>query len=371
MSVKAWNDEQEAELIKLYNEKGQKDVHELANHFSKGYRSVISKLVQLKIYEKPELDEEDTAQEPEVIFENTPIDFVATIVEILDNNRVRVDKSYEMGATESEHSGDDVSGNFFDEFYVNYRKNKVSRLNNYMVTEHGYHLAISVLDSPKDVLQTDPGVVPLDAFSDKTARYFKFYKPLPEELEVGDLAYFVEEKMEPYEDKIKLIPFVEEDDEYLFLRVPNLNSTSNPINFRGTNYKKYDDLLSSDSSTNEEIINSVHSSSLLDVQLNIDYQKRTEKLSADARTDAMANLDGWSDVDGRDAIQKTFTFKNFNQAFGFMSRVAMMAEKMDHHPEWFNVYKTVDVTLATHDAGGITELDIKLATFMNKAAAST
>ena len=71
-------------------------------------------------------------------------------------------------ATESEHSGDDVSGNFFDEFYVNYRKNKVSRLNNYMVTEHGYHLAISVLDSPKDVLQTDPGVVPLDAFSDKT-----------------------------------------------------------------------------------------------------------------------------------------------------------------------------------------------------------
>jgi len=96
-----------------------------------------------------------------------------------------------------------------------------------------------------------------------------------------------------------------------------------------------------------------------------------EKLSADARTDAMANLDGWSGVDGRDAIQKTFTFKNFNQAFGFMSRVAMMAEKMDHHPEWFNVYKTVDVTLATHDAGGITELDIKLATFMNKAAAST
>lgn len=93
-----------------------------------------------------------------------------------------------------------------------------------------------------------------------------------------------------------------------------------------------------------------------------------DKLSADARTDAVANLDGWSNVDGRDAIQKTFTFKNFNQAFGFMSRVAMMAEKMDHHPEWSNVYKTVEVTLATHDADGVTELDIKLATFMNKAA---
>lgn len=96
-----------------------------------------------------------------------------------------------------------------------------------------------------------------------------------------------------------------------------------------------------------------------------------EKLSADARADAVAQLDSWSDVEGRDAIQKTFTFKNFNQAFGFMSRVAMMAEKMDHHPEWFNVYKTVDVTLATHDAGGITDLDIKLAAFMNKAAAAT
>lgn len=96
-----------------------------------------------------------------------------------------------------------------------------------------------------------------------------------------------------------------------------------------------------------------------------------EKLSADERTTAVAQLDGWGDVDGRDAIQKTFTFKDFNQAFGFMGRVAMMAEKMDHHPEWFNVYKTVDVTLATHDAGGITELDIKLATFMDKAATST
>lgn len=96
-----------------------------------------------------------------------------------------------------------------------------------------------------------------------------------------------------------------------------------------------------------------------------------EKLAPSDRDTAVANLDGWSDVDGRDAIQKTFTFKNFNQAFGFMSRVAMMAEKMDHHPEWFNVYKTVEVTLATHDAGGITDLDIKLASFMDKAATAT
>jgi len=95
-----------------------------------------------------------------------------------------------------------------------------------------------------------------------------------------------------------------------------------------------------------------------------------EKLSEDARKEALAALQGWSEAEDRDAIQRTFKFKNFNQAFGFMSRVAMQAEKMDHHPEWFNVYATVDVTLATHDAGGVTELDIALAKFMNRAAIS-
>jgi 4a-hydroxytetrahydrobiopterin dehydratase len=93
------------------------------------------------------------------------------------------------------------------------------------------------------------------------------------------------------------------------------------------------------------------------------------KLSADARKAAMARLKGWSDVSGRDAITKKFEFKDFNQAFGFMTRAALVAEKMDHHPEWFNVYKKVEVTLSTHDAGGVTELDIKLAEAMDKIAA--
>jgi 4a-hydroxytetrahydrobiopterin dehydratase len=92
------------------------------------------------------------------------------------------------------------------------------------------------------------------------------------------------------------------------------------------------------------------------------------KLDPAARRDALATLDGWSDVEGRDAITRSFQFKDFNQAFGFMTRVALMAEKMDHHPEWFNVYNKVEVTLATHDAGGVTELDIRLATFMNQIA---
>jgi 4a-hydroxytetrahydrobiopterin dehydratase len=93
-----------------------------------------------------------------------------------------------------------------------------------------------------------------------------------------------------------------------------------------------------------------------------------EKLQGPARVKALSELDGWSEVEGRDAIAKTFTFANFNEAFGFMSRVALQAEKLDHHPEWFNVYKTVDVTLATHDVDGLSDLDIKLARFMDKVA---
>ena len=93
------------------------------------------------------------------------------------------------------------------------------------------------------------------------------------------------------------------------------------------------------------------------------------KLTVDARKAALAKLPGWSEVAGRDAITKKFVFKDFNAAFGFMTRAALVAEKMDHHPEWFNVYKNVEVTLSTHDAGGVTELDIKLAEAMERIAA--
>ena len=93
-----------------------------------------------------------------------------------------------------------------------------------------------------------------------------------------------------------------------------------------------------------------------------------QKLTGQARAEALRRLTGWGEVSGRDAISRKFVFKDFNQAFGFMTRAALVAEKMDHHPEWFNVYKTVEVTLSTHDAGGVTELDVKLAEAMDKIA---
>ncbi|MEM9331536.1 MAG: 4a-hydroxytetrahydrobiopterin dehydratase [Pseudomonadota bacterium] len=95
-----------------------------------------------------------------------------------------------------------------------------------------------------------------------------------------------------------------------------------------------------------------------------------EQLTVEELQGALKELAGWSKVEDREAIAKTFVFSNFNEAFGFMTRAALVAEKMDHHPEWFNVYKTVDVTLATHDAGGITVLDIELAKAMDQISTS-
>lgn len=82
----------------------------------------------------------------------------------------------------------------------------------------------------------------------------------------------------------------------------------------------------------------------------------------------IAQLSGWSAAPDKDAITKTFKFADFNAAFGFMTRVALMADKLDHHPEWFNVYNRVEVLLTTHDADGVTDLDLTLAKFMDAAA---
>lgn len=91
-----------------------------------------------------------------------------------------------------------------------------------------------------------------------------------------------------------------------------------------------------------------------------------EKLSKEAIITALTELEGWSLAADGASIKRSFGFKNFSEAFAFMTRVALAAEKMDHHPDWSNVYKTVDVTLNTHDAGGVTALDIELAKRMNR-----
>ena len=93
-------------------------------------------------------------------------------------------------------------------------------------------------------------------------------------------------------------------------------------------------------------------------------------LTPEERQAGLQSLPKWQLVEGRDAITRSFRFKDFNAAFGFMTRAALVAEKLDHHPEWFNVYNKVDVTLSTHDAGGLTALDLKLAATMDAITAS-
>ncbi len=94
----------------------------------------------------------------------------------------------------------------------------------------------------------------------------------------------------------------------------------------------------------------------------------TEKLDREQRQAALAELNGWREVAGRDAMSRTFVFADFVEAFGFMTKAALVAERMDHHPEWSNVYKTVNVLLTTHDAGGLTMKDVELARAMDVAA---
>ena len=94
----------------------------------------------------------------------------------------------------------------------------------------------------------------------------------------------------------------------------------------------------------------------------------SEKLSTKIRNESLKKLNGWKKTRGKDCIEKEFLFKDFQSAFSWMTKMALVAEKMDHHPEWFNVYNKVNVILTTHDAGGITKLDIDLAKIMNKSS---
>lgn len=93
-----------------------------------------------------------------------------------------------------------------------------------------------------------------------------------------------------------------------------------------------------------------------------------EKLSERERADFLKQNPGWTVLDDRDAVKKTFVFDDFNAAWGFMTKVALAAEKADHHPEWFNVYSKVEITLTTHDADGLSERDVELAGFIDRVA---
>ena len=212
---------------------------------------------------QPESEPIQLPADPQV---EVPIDFEATITEVLDFNRIRVNLNYQGGANINKHTGEDNEREIFDDFMVHYTKSQIERLNTYLVVNGQYHLILNEKGS----------------FATSNKRMFKLYEPIAEDVEEMDLCYFVEEKMDSYEDTINVVPFEEIEEEVLFLRLPDFNSTNNPINFRGTKFNNFNQLIGSDSKVQEDIQDKLISGSLLDTQVNVDYTKRTKTIGEDS-----------------------------------------------------------------------------------------
>ena len=210
-----------------------------------------------------------------------PRDYVATITEVLDSNRIRVNLSYNDGVNLYQHKGDDEVGKKFKNFRVNYIKNNIERYKTYMVKDNEYYL----------ITNEQLGL-------NGRERFVKLKQPA-ETCEVDDKILFVEKRLPDYKDIVTLNPFVEAEDDSIFLRLPNLNSVDNPIDFQGTNYKSHDGLLSNKDDDSRDIERLLVSGSLLDVQPNIDYQKTTTDLSIENDDTGFGNFVNFSSAERR------------------------------------------------------------------------
>ena len=211
----------------------------------------------------------------------TPRDYVATITEVLDSNRIRVSLSYNDGVNLYKHKGDDEVGKKFKNFRVNYIKNNIERYKTYMVKDNEYYLITN------------------EQLSENGKERFLKLKQPAETCEVDDKILFVEKRLPDYKDVVRLNPFIEAEDNSLFLRIPNLNSVDNPIDFQGTNYKSHDGLLSDKDDDARDIERILVSGSLLDVQPNIDYQKTTTDLNIEPDDTGFGNFVNFSNAERR------------------------------------------------------------------------
>jgi len=210
-----------------------------------------------------------------------PRDYVATITEVLDSNRVRVSLSYNDGVNLYKHKGDDEVAKKFKNFRVNYIKNDIDRYKTYMVNDNQYYLMVN-----EQLNETG------------TQRFVKLKQPL-QDTNVEDKVYFVEKRLPDYKDVVTLNPFIEAEDDSIFLRIPNLNSVDNPIDFQGTNYKSHDGLLSDKDDDSRDIERLLISGSLLDVQPNIEYQKTTTDLNIENDDTGFGNFVHFSSAETR------------------------------------------------------------------------
>jgi len=209
-------------------------------------------------------------------------DYVARIEEVLDSNRVRVSLSYEDGVNTYQHKGDDQRAETFKYWRVNYEKNNLERFKTYMISGNQYYLMVN------DKLGAD-----------LKSRKVKLKQGLQPNIDKLDRVYFAEKRLPDYEEKVKLVPFEDRPDEGIFLRIPNLNSVDNPINFQGTNFQTHNELLGTDTLLNFDLEEKLISGSLLDVKPNVDYQKTTTNLLFDDDDTGFGNYVNFSSAETR------------------------------------------------------------------------
>ena len=212
----------------------------------------------------------------------TPRDYLATIEEVLDSNRIRVSLSYNDGVNLYKHKGEDEVAKKFKGFRVNYVKNNIGRYKTYVKVGNQYYL----------VTNSKLGI-------NGKQRTIKVKQPLTNDVNVGEKFTFVEKRLPNYRDRVRLEPFTEVENDGIFLRLPNLNSVDNPINFQGTNYGTHTSLTSENSSSKRDIERILISGSLLDVQPNIDYQKTTTDLNLEADDTGFGNFVHFSNAESR------------------------------------------------------------------------
>ena len=212
----------------------------------------------------------------------SPRDYVATIEEVIDSNRVRVSLSYNDGVNLYGHKGEDQVANRFKGFRVNYVKNNIERYKTYVKIDSQYYLVTnSVL-----------GV-------DGQQRILKTKLPLSDDIEFGEGFSFVEKRLPDYVDSVKLVPFEDDVDDGIFLRLPNFNSQDNPINFQGTQYNTHTGLLSDSVEDSRDIERILVSGSLLNVQPNIEYGKTTTDLTIESDDYGFGNFVHFSSAETR------------------------------------------------------------------------
>ena len=213
---------------------------------------------------------------------NTKRDYVATITEVIDSNRVKVSLSYEDGVNLYKHKGDDQRAEKFRYWRVNYDKSNINRFKTYMICNDEYYLVVN------DKLG-----------GDLKSRKVKLKQPLQSGKQKLDRVYFAEKRLPDFEENVRLVPFVNRPDEGIFLRIPNLNSVDNPINFQGTNFQSHNDLLGDDNLMNFDIEEKLISGSLLDIQPNISYQKTTTDITISDDDTGFGNFVNFSSAESR------------------------------------------------------------------------